>query len=305
MRSLLFSCALAACGGAAAQASPQPASPSTPETTYAIQMDRPSHVGSRTHVVLDDIQDMTTTSQKGDAPAERKHEHKETHFDAIATTVAVNAKNDSTILHYDVTDLAVNGRSIYKGPVELTRAAKADDATVLVDGAPAEEPLRGALKDVLPCRVGGPSDDEVFGTKERQAVGAHWPMDGDAAAADLANDPGITASTVTGETTLAAVTDGCFDLRAKLHMGGLGLRSAPRGSTVDGDMDAAYEVRVPTDVSRGRLEDHMTMHMGIKIRVKTPNGPVIVSTEMKMQRDGHYVPATDAVESPSGAVHDL
>jgi hypothetical protein len=287
MRTVLLTL-FVACGGATTQANPQPLPQSTADKTYDIHLNRESHVGARTHVVLDATEDTTTVTTKDGAEIDRKREHKVTHFDATSTTAAVNAKNESTRVHYDVTDLVVDGKSVYKGPVDLTRASKADDAVILVNGAPAEGAVRSALKDILSLRVGGPSDDDIFGTKERQAVGAHWPMNSQAALADIANDPKLRASTVTGESTLAAVTDCCLEVRAKLRMGGLALPSAPAGSTVDGNVDATFAALLPTDVKRGRVEDHMGFHMVMKMTIPTAKGPVVVALEATNQKDGHF-----------------
>jgi hypothetical protein len=278
---------LAGCGGAVTQTNPAPLPQPTTPQTYEIRMARDSHVGERSHVVLDSVDDTSTVSAKDGVELERKHEHKAIHLDAVSTIVAIDGKNNATRLHYEVASLTANDKPIFQGPVDLTRALKDADAVILTNGNAPEQSVHDALAGILSLRYGGPSDDDVFGTKVRQAVGARWPVNAEVALADMANDPKLRASSMTGETTLVGTTDCCLDVRSTVQLGGLSLPGAP-GSHVDGHVDMSFQALFPTNVTRGRTEDHMTLHVAMKLTVPTPKGIVTATVDATTRKDGHF-----------------
>jgi hypothetical protein len=290
MRFVLLAILVTSCGGAATQTSAQPLPQTQAPKTYAIHMHRDSHVGGRSHVVLDGSDDTTTVTTKDGAELDRKHTLKKVHFDGIGSILAIDGSGDATRLHYDVTDLVTNDKSIFRGPVDLTRALKESDAVILINGAPAVGEVHDALASVLSLRVGGPKDDEIFGTSQPQPVGAHWPINGKRAVEDLANDPKLRASSITGESTLAGVTDCCIDLRSTMHMSGMTLPGAPT-SGVDGAADGTFEAIFPMDAKRDRVEDHMVFHIVMKVVVPTPKGAVNVDVDVTSRKDGHFTDA--------------
>jgi len=287
MRIALFLLIVSCGGGAATQTTPQTLPQSTAQKTYEIHMHRDARVGEREHVILDAADDSTTITTRDGVELERKHERKTVHFDAMATVVAVDGKNDAIHVRYDVTSLVANDKPIFEGPVDLTRALDESQAVILANGAQPEPALRDALKAVLSLRVGGASDDAVFGTRELQAVGGRWPVDGKLAAADLANDPKFRASSVTGESTLAGVTDCCLDVRSAIQMTGLSVPNVPVGA-IEGRVDGTFQALIPTDRARGRVEDHMSMHMVMKITLPSPKGVVTASVDATSRKDGHF-----------------
>src|SRR6185437_15411165 len=101
MRFALASILLVACGcGGSPAAVEAPTSPGP--KAYAIHLSHPSKVGDRTHLVLDE-EGRTTGS------------------------------------HLDVQELVVDGRTLLHGAVDITNAAKADDAIFFVDGTTTEK----------------------------------------------------------------------------------------------------------------------------------------------------------------------
>lgn len=272
-----------ACGGASSEGSrveplPQPSA----TKTYPIDLHRDSRVGMRMHVVFDHEEE--TITQNGDSPKQRQVQRG--HIDAITTTLAVDEHHDSTRVHYDVKELTIDGKPAYTGPLDVTKAADAKDATVLLDGKPPDEHLRQALKDLLPLTVGGPSDDEIFGTTTPQPVGARWPIHGDLALADLLKDDALHATSLTGETTLEAVTACCLDIRAKVHIADL---SAPKvNGTLEGSMDATFQALFPLDTSRSRTEEHETMRLHMKLTVDSGGTDTVVVVEGKLRTDRRF-----------------
>jgi hypothetical protein len=308
LASVVLACGVcgAACGGASSQTAGVEApvvpvsfggAPAPPAAkAYTIHLSRPSHVGERTHVVVDLSEDSGTSIAQGDQ-VDEKHEKRVTHFDAVAMVAAVDEKGRTTRSRYEVKELLVDGRPLVHGLVDVTNAPTEEDATILVDGAPADKDQRKALQSLLKLRLGGATDDEVFGTTTPQPVGAHWPINGLLAREDLKDNSGIDAQSVTGEAWLqgtANVNDvDCLDVRAKLglDLNGKSLPGLPPNSTMElGHADAEMTAVLPIDGRMERLTDHLSMTMAVKVRVSTPNGPATVVIKFNRTEDKRYSP---------------
>ncbi len=289
--------ALAACGGGSASTTTAttevPIPKPEPAKTFAVHLHSPSKVGSKTHVVVDANEDRTTNAIKGTEVIEKKREKKLIHFDAVATTVAVDGKQESSKTHYDVTELTVDGKPALKGTVDLTRAAKGDDAVVMVNGALATKEQRETLKSVLTYRIGGPTDDEIFGTAQPQAIGGRWAINSKLAQEDLEGDEGMQTSAITGDAHLEGVAKvgdlDCLDIRSEMKLEGLSLPNKPAGSTVErGEATAKFSGMFPVDPSHGRVQDHLALEVRMKLRVPTKVGDVMVEVIFADQKDGRF-----------------
>ncbi len=279
MRSMLAFVLLAACGGANAQATAVDLPKPDAQKTYEIRLSRPSKVGERTHVVMDQTEDKASKITSGEQVVEDKHERKVMHYDALSTVVAINETGRMTKTRHEVKELLVDGKPLVHGVVDITRAPKEKDAVILVDGAPASQEVRTALQSLLKLGLGGAKDDDIFGTKTPQAIGARWPINAQLAHDDLKDDTGIDAQTVTGEAWLQGTTRvgdvDCLDVRAKMGLDGISLPDMPPNSTIEsGHMDADMTAALPIDGHIERAADHMTMKMAIRMHVQAPGGPV-------------------------------
>ncbi len=163
---------------------------------------------------------------------------------------------------------------------------------MLVDGAPATPEVREALRMVTSLRTGGPSDDEVFGSTEPRAVGAHWPIDAQRAHDDLVSDQGsaMAAATIDGDVTLASLGQiqghDCVEITSELHMANIGVPEAPAGSKVlEGKATANFEGMFPVDVTLPRLSDKLKLAMTMQLAVQAPSGEVIVKVGVVNKRD--------------------
>jgi hypothetical protein len=278
-------------GAAPAQEAPVGAAPKT----YAIHLSRPAHTGDRTHVVIDATEDTGSRITQGDTVLDDKHEKRVTHFDAVATVLAVDGRGEATRSRYEVKDLVVDGRPLAHGVVDITNAAKEDDATIVVDGAPPSEEVRKALKSLLKLSLGGASDDEVFGTKTPQPIGGHWPINAPLAREDLKKDTGIDAPNISGETWLEGTTRvadvDCLDVRMKLTLDGMAVPGVPEGSVVEtSHADAVMGAALPLDDRLERVTDHFTMTMAFQVRVNTPNGAANVVVKLVQVEDKRLSP---------------
>ncbi len=292
---LLVPVALAACGGSAATVSApttaEPIASGAGAKTYPIHLSSPSRVGERLHVVAEDRTDKTVVQDGGTVD----EKHGVVHIDAVGTTVAVDDRGRTTRDHYDVKELMTDGRSLGVGSVDVTRAPKEKDAVVLVGGAPATDEVRAALSDILSLSTGGPSDDDVFGTQQPQAIGAHWPVNTRLARDDLRDSSGVDAAKVTGDVWLAGLTHAeggdCLDVRARLGLEGIELPGLPPGSTIDQSHAVVdLEGTFPLGERMVRATEALTMSMEVRIRVPTPSGKdSSLTVTMTSKRTARYI----------------
>jgi hypothetical protein len=291
---LLLTLALSACGGGAAAVSApttsDPLAGGAGAKTHAIHLTRPSRVGERFHVVADDTTDKTIV-QDGTMVQEK---HRVLHLDAVCTTVAVDDRGRTTRDHYDVTELTADGQPLATGAIDVTRARKERDAVALVGGSPASAEVMDALRTILTMRTGGASDDDVFGTQQSQAVGAHWAVNTGLAHDDLLEDAGIDARTVTGDVWLAGVTRAndtdCLEVRGKLALDGIQMPDLPKGSVTDvGHADVDLEAALPFDARLARATESLTTSMKFRLRVPTPSGrEAVLTVTMTSRRTARY-----------------
>jgi hypothetical protein len=286
---------LLACGGGSSTASPQtlPTTSTSAPKTYAVQLSHPSRAGERLHVVSDQIEEKSTKVTMGDQVIDDKHEKRVLHLDSISTVLTVNESGRATRTRDEVKELTVDGKVVVKGVVEIQRAPKEKDAVITVDGAPASEEARDALKTMLKLGTSGPTDDDVFGTKTAQAIGAHWAVNTQLAHDDLRDDAGLDSTNVTGDAWLEGVGQvggkDALDVRAKLTLDGLTPNEIPAGSTVElGRADVDLQAALPVDGKPERMTDHMTMKVAFKLRVKTPKGPALVAVTLGEHREAKF-----------------
>jgi len=297
MKRVALAVSLLACGAPAATSTPQDLPKPAAAKTYSIHMARALHVGQKLHMTSDAEESRTTAMTRQGSVIDKKKSRTRMHLDAVITVLSLDDKRDALRAEYAVADLSESGDKLrtllHDQRVDLTRARKEDDAVVLVDGAPASSDVREALRMVTTFRTGGPSDDEVFGSKQPQPVGAHWPIDAKLAHDDLVEAQGefMQDAVLDGDVTLAGVVPSngvdCLDLRAVLNMSHINVPDAPKGSTVlGGNATATFQGLFPLDDAAPRLLDKLDFTMTMKLKVPTPSGDdVIVAVEESSHRE--------------------
>ena len=273
-------------GGTTPSATSTEASQPNMTKTYPIHLHPHAHVGDRVQVVFDAFEDNGTIMHLASSGQEISSEHKtkRSHLEGVMTTVALDARQDDLHDTLEVKTLTIDDRVILQNKrVDVTKARKADDAILMVDGAPATPELRKALKDLLDLRVGGPTDDEIFGTTQPQLAGAHWPLNGELARADLAEDQGadVTSTTISGETTFVGIKHvgnlDALEMKAEMHIDGIKVPLPQPGATSEpGQAKATMTKLVPVDENRGVLESHMAFEMTMRIHVPTKTGDSVI-----------------------------
>ena len=302
-----FSVVLVQCGGEArnvptATLTPLVSAPPAATAavhTYPIRMRLVSHVGDRTHAVIDnDKRDQTVTRLTGQA-ASKSDKVTHAHLDAIMAVQEVDDRATARRTEMVVTDFwqtTGEGPRVVLAPagahIMVTRAARKQDAVVTVNGQPASKEQRDAVDGLMTLTVGGPSDDEVFGTTAAQTVGAEWDVNAAVAQKDLA-DKGIVATSLTGKVKLAGVEHvgsvECLDLRADLTIAGItSVDELPQGSVIEGgNVDAHMRGLFAVD-GAGRLAEELETATRMKVRVPTPQGEVVVDVKSVDRRRASY-----------------
>jgi hypothetical protein len=294
-----------ACGGAAANTADgtTPTATSQPDAAkaYPIRLHRSGHVGDRVQVVFDALDDNTSIMHLASTGNEINNEHKtkRSHLEGVITTVALDARQDELRATLDVKTLTVDNVVLLQDKrIDITKARKADDAILLVDGAPVSADLRKTLKDILELRVGGLTDDDIFGTTQPQLVGGHWPLNGERARADLAEQQGadLSSTTISGETTFVGLKHvgnvDALEMKAEMHLDGIKFPLPQPGATSEpGQATAIMTKLVPVDERRGVLESQMAFDLTVRIHVPTKTGDMVIGDiTVATRRDARTTP---------------
>jgi len=280
-------------------ASAPPAAPA-PAHTYPIKMHWVSRVGDRTHAIMDDDKREQTTTRMAGQPASKSDKVSHAHLDGTLIVAEVddhtNARRTEIVVN-ELWQTTGDGAHAVLAPagthVMVTRAARREDAQVTVNGQPASKELREAIDDLMTLSIGGPSDDEVFGTAAPQAVGAEWSVNVAVAQKDL-SDKGIVASSLTGKVKLAGTEHvgsvECLDIRADLIVSGIeSVADLPQGSIIEsGGVEAHMQGLFALDGKLGLLGEQLETSTRMKVRVPTPQGNVQVDVKSVDHRKATY-----------------
>lgn len=254
---------------------------------YEIKLTRPETVGLRYTMTAEGALLRRTTLIVGGQSRRQPEEGLGVKLEGTVEVLAVNDKGRATKIACDVSRcvLVTSG----EGEKELIPAGKtiiaegaADETTFkLKDGQGELPPGAAAALDLVISLENDPddsTDDEVFGTAQRQKVGGEWPMDAERMARDAQNEGvKVKKESVSGAVKLAAVeaVDGaeCLKLTGRVDAGdveppapqevGLPETLKPAG----GSIRYRFVVLLPTDVSAGALSEsisirHETAHTG-------------------------------------------
>ncbi len=221
-------------------------------------------------VVADKRKLMRTTVDGAAQPDQTEVSH--TELDAMLRVLAVDARGRPTRSEFTVTRLARDERALLEGGrvVQVTTAERGADATITVDGRPAEAPVREALDAVILLETQSAlTDDDIFGSQQPRAVGATWPIDGPRASNDLRDESGI-AATLTGESHLvrrlmSRQTD-CIEVEGVMHGPVTAIPGLPPGMTLQsGTLEAHFRNVLPVAVEQSPHEggDNVTMNVTV------------------------------------------
>lgn len=150
-----------------------------------------------------------------------------------------------------------------------------------------------ALDLVVDLSKGGPTDDDVLGTKKRRKVGETWDINA-AAAQDLANSDHIELRNVVGKVKLESVTNepSIGDvLRISAHFTADARPTVPAGITsFRGPSEARFSVRVPVDTSLRRPEESMNVAIEFEGSGYQNGSPIDLRGSLKRSITGMATP---------------
>jgi hypothetical protein len=243
--------------------------------TFEERLHRPLRVGYRDRIEARGETHTTTVVTAPHRPPQTRREDESVQLRAIERVVTVDAHGkplqiEFTIEHFQTTDPAGQHDVLAAGTVmTVTRRPRGQgEPTVTVNGAPVEANVRRALSVVFTLTVDPTTDDEVFGTNARQAVGANWPVNVPVIERELAESGA--QPTVTGVVRLVrhAPSHNIDSLEygmvidATMH----GMANPPAGVTFrSGAMHSVGRSVVPVNVNNPEIESDIDMTMDMVV----------------------------------------
>ena len=181
------------------------------DDTYVIRLTRPSKVGDRYRVDTTGTQNERERITIG-GQVQKEEKDLSVHLVAVETVLAVDSSATPTRYEYLIetcrrTSAGKTEELLSPGHKVVAETDAEGETVFTVDGDPALEDIAKALGVVISIhRPNSPTDDDIFGTKERKKVGDTWNIDAAAAAADLSRAGlGISPDVLKGTISLAGI----------------------------------------------------------------------------------------------------
>jgi hypothetical protein len=152
-----------------------------------------------------------------------------------------------------------------------------------VEGQPAAEDVNNALQKLFGSSAGGPTDDDVFGSKQPRAVGESWSVDLTSFPADEKielNPDGASGST---RFVTQRNVDGvaCQELQADLSVPKVTLKGLPEGAKVlSVSLTGHFLGLYPVDTRLPSPSQGLAMDMKFKMEIASPQGPATVEASV-------------------------
>ena len=269
---------------------------------YEIRLDRPSKVGEKygvsSFVATKTVSKVTTEGE--DEPRSVRDSvgiNLEGEIEVLAVTPrGAELKVACTVGKCTVTDGDKTQDVIPAGKVILAEW-KGDKTAyaVKLDGGktlPVPERLAGVLDDVL--RIANPEDegnDVVFGTKQKQKVGATWPVNAKAAVKELEREgmkvaeEDVSGSTKLAEKTKAGGVD-CLKIETTFKAKNAtdnGKGPARQMTLEKGELSVSVTTVMPVDPALPPVSDGGVLKIKSVLKGKNPEGKAM-TVEMDMDR---------------------
>ncbi len=265
---------------------------------FEILLDRPTVVGARAHVdAKGEVHGLTkvTVRVPGSQPTSQKTD-RNAHLTAVERVISLDRTGRSAAVEWTVEQFEStekDGVHVWAKPgdiVQLIMGNDVDEAHATLNGETASAELLSALGVVTTLRHSETPDDAIFGTTERQAVGASWPVHADVASRELSKAAQFDLA-VTGSTTVKRklVLSGVESLEIQSAMTAKSLPNAtlPDGSKmVSGNVKASARVVLPVDIKRLNLFQALDMTLELDAETVVPNSPDKVQVQLQ-NREHH------------------
>jgi hypothetical protein len=277
---------------------------------YAILLTRSEKVGDRYRI---DARGRSRQQQRislGGKAAGNEDKQLDVHLVALATVLAVDEKLEASRVEYRVESCrqSSSGKTeevVVPPGTKILAESRDGETTFTVAGRPVPSEVEEALKVVISVHSSdSPTDDEVFGTRERKRVGDKWGIHAADAAQNLSRS-GLHVSAddlkgsvrLDGLRTLDAIQ--ALEISAHIRADKISI-DAPRGMRIEsGLLEADLSGFIPVDPkSRERLSDKMQMKMSVRVGGQKPETGEKVTLEVSMELsiENNYSPAPESVE---------
>jgi hypothetical protein len=280
--SIIFVIGIFGCGGKQLQTLAKPGI-SAAQHGFEIRMHRPSIVGERCRFLASGKKyENFKMRANEDVQEERKEIVVE--FEGVGRVVSMDEKgrviqSEFTIERFETLDNGSLKPLLSKGDILMVVRARGNqtskDAQITVNGHEISTAIREAIEVIFPTHISTEAtDDDVFGTTQKQIPGAQWPIHADIAERDFANNLGI-ESKLSGSTKFIQKTTfqgtDCLELSSKIDGTVTRIPDKPFGAIFHGGTITATSRGIfPTDLSMPILssnEDiniHAIMSLGSK-----------------------------------------
>lgn len=274
------------------------------DARYEIKIARKIEVGTKYALTADGALIRQVTLLSGDQKRRQPDEGFGIHLEGTVEVLALDAIGEEAKVACTV-DKCVRITSegeaelVPRGKVIIAEAKGKDTIFTIKDGGELAKDATEALDLAISLDTGDElSDDELFGTRDKQNVGARWPVNAEGVAKD-AGRVGVIVKPddVEGSFRLDGVEKvgdvECLKLSGSLKMKKLGRKDddddgLPEGFTVEsGSMEAKYGGLFPVDSSLGSLSESASMTFLTRVKSKGGGGArpgVDVTIESKVQR---------------------
>jgi hypothetical protein len=274
--------------------------------TYAIQLQRPVSVGDRARLVLEGEKGVVTRIVANGRPPTERVESLQVHFRAVERVLAITPNGRARDSEFTLERLDTNdatGAHVLLRPGQVVTVARAEhgrDARITLAGQPVDRPVREALGAVLGLGLGS-SNDDLFGTTQRQAIGSAWPVQSEVAQRELLRTAQVTV-TVTGQMRLRGRAmvqrTPCLDLSAEMNGSITAMAGLPPGSSMrSGTMHATMQGMLPvtlTEPARTRGWE-MTIELVVDLPPNAASAHNELHLTMRESKSGTITPlAADA-----------
>jgi len=218
-----------------------PASAATGQD-YEVRFHRPAKVGDKEHLAASGHVVSRLSLKAGDKVIQAEAHDYTVECEGAATILEVDQKDEPAKFSLLVekctrteapaaaagkpaTEKAVASELVPKGAV-VVLASKGEETTVEVNGRPAAPEVQEALSEVFRISANAPTDDELFGTKERRKVGDQWAGNAELMSADLAKRGFVlknakVSSTITLEKVVKVGETDCLQVRGQFEGSGV------------------------------------------------------------------------------------
>lgn len=268
--------------------------PAAGTAAFEIRLHRRASVGMRGRVTSEGEKHQTMRVMAGGQVQRNTQEDARVHFRAVERVLAVAPNGKSSRVEFTVERLeSDDARGVHAlvpaGTVlTLVRAPHDTDAQVTVGGRPVEPPVRAAMEVVESLGLRGPTDDDIFGTAQRQPVGASWSLHAGVAQQDLAAAAGI-AAVMSGQARLNARTAyqqvDCLEVSAVMNGTMTAMPDLPPGSVIrTGTMRASHHGMFPLAANMQSLSS--TTEISMEVVVDLPPDPAGVRSQLQLSMHG-------------------